>query len=231
MRGTIPRFAVVPTHNRPDELKKLVTQLSEQCDGVVVVDNASTPPVFARELHDAAGWNLNITVIRDAEQPPNLSRLWNVGLNAVKITMDLIGEDLYDVAIFNDDAVLPDDWWDQVSRHMRFSNAAVACRPLNSHVLGGPTMKTEPDGDIMRRLCGWAFMMRGELGLRVDERFRWWYGDTDLDWQARKVGGTLLVPGDQVGNTRANQSTVGVLAEQAGHDRQTFIEKWGWAPW
>lgn len=231
MRGTIPRYAVVPTHNRPDELRKLVTQLSRQCDGVVIVDNASTPQVNARALYDASDWNLNITVIRDAEQPPNLSRLWNVGLNAVKITMDLIGEDIYDVAIFNDDAVLPDDWWNHVSRNMRFSSAAAACRPVNSHVLGGPVMKTEPDGDIGRRLCGWAFMMRGELGLRVDERFRWWWGDTDLDWQARKAGGMLLVPGDPVGNTHENQSTVGALAEQAGQDRQTFIEKWGWAPW
>lgn len=227
MRGTIPRYAVVPTHNRPYELRELIKQLSDQCDGVVVIDNASTSPVFARELHDAAGWNLNITVIRDAEQPPNLSRLWNVGLNAVKITMDLIGEDLYDVAIFNDDTVLPTDWWDDVSRNMRVSGAAVACR----HSLREFVMKTAPDGDIGQRLTGWAFMMRGELGLRVDERFRWWYGDTDLDWQARKAGGMLLVPGDPTKNTRENESTVGVLAEQAGRDRQTFIEKWGWAPW
>lgn len=221
----------MPTHNRPNELAQLIRQSSQQCDGVVIVDNASTPSVVARDLYEAADWELNITVIRDAEQPPNLSRLWNIGLDAVKITMDLIGEDLWDVAIFNDDAVLPADWWDEVARHLRDSPAAAACRPMNSHVLGGPVLKTEPDNDIVKRLCGWAFMMRGEFGLRADESFRWWWGDTDLDWQARRIGGVIMVPGEQVKNTHANMSTVGELAEQADRDRQTFIDKWGWAPW
>src|SRR2546421_50701 len=27
-------------------------------------------------------------------------------------------------------------------------------------------------------MTGWAFMLRGETGLRFDTRFRWWYGDT-----------------------------------------------------
>lgn len=231
MRGTIPRYAVVPTHNRHDELTQLVSQLSLQCDGVVIIDNASSPPVNARSLHDAADWNLNITIIRDTEQPPNLSRLWNVGLNAVKITMDLIGEDLWNVAIINDDAVMPDDWWDDVSANMRKTPAVAACRYSYEGNTSELALKTTPDANIGQRLCGWAFMMRGESGLRIDERFRWWYGDTDLDWQARTTGGMLLVPGKPVGNVHANKSTVGVLAEQAGRDRQTFVEKWGWAPW
>lgn len=220
----------MPTHNRHDELKQLISQLSRQCDGVVIVDNASVPQVDTRGLYDAADWNLNITVIRDAEQPPNLSRLWNVGLDAVKMTMDLIGEDIWDVAIFNDDAVLPDDWWDDVTSNMRKTAAAAACRAPYSSV-NEFVLQTAPDGNIGQRLCGWAFMMCGERGLRIDERFRWWFGDTDLDWQARNAGGMLLVPGKPVENMHANQSTVGELAEQAGRDRQTFIEKWGWVPW
>lgn len=231
MRGTIPRYAVVPTHNRHDELKQLVAQLSRQCDGVVIVDNASTPQVNVRDLYDAAGWEFNITVIRDTEQPPNLSRLWNVGLDAVKITMDLIGEDIWDVAILNDDAVLPIDWWDDVSQNMRSSPAVMACRFAYPGISASPILKTEPDAQLSHRLCGWAFMMRGEHNIRTDESLRWWWGDTDLDWQARRLGGMLLVPGEPVGNLYADKSTTGALAEQAGHDRETFTKKWGWVPW
>lgn len=231
MSGTIPRYAVVATHNRPNELSALVKQLSAQCNGVVIIDNASTPSVSSRALHDVTEWDFNIAVIRDSEQPPNLSRLWNVGLNAVKLINDFAGEDLWNVAIINDDAMLPYDWWDDVSAHMRSGPAVAACRQSYPGNLTRPVLKTEPDTDISLRMCGWAFMMRGECGLRVDESLRWWWGDTDLDWQARRAGGMVVVPGEPVGNCYANQSTTGVLAEQAGRDRQTFIEKWGWAPW
>lgn len=229
MRGTIPRFAVIPTHNRPDELAQLVYRLSKQCDGVVIIDNASAPPVYSRMLHDITAWELSIAVIRDPEQPPNLSRLWNIGLNAVKLLTDFNSDDFWDVAIFNDDAVVPRDWWDDVSSNMRKSPAIIACRP--GHRTNELVLKTEPDANMSHRMCGWAFMMRGELGLRANESLRWWFGDTDLDWQARRAGGMLLVPGEPVGNTYANQSTTGVLADQAGQDRETFIDKWGWTPW
>lgn len=231
MRGTIPRYAVIPTHNRHDELTALVTQLSRQCDGIVIIDNASTPAVSSRTLYDETGWDVNITVIRDMEQPPNLSRLWNVGLDAVKIVCDLTGEDLWDVAIFNDDAVVPDDWWDGVSHYMREYNVTLASRRCYAKVTTDPKIKTKPDEIITDRLCGWAFMMRGETGLRADERFRWWYGDTDLDWQARQLNGMLLAPGEPVGNRYADQSTQGVLAEWATRDSVAFREKWGWLPW
>jgi hypothetical protein len=80
-------------------------------------------------------------------------------------------------------------------------------------------------------MCPWAFILRGEVGLRADEKFGWWWGDTDLDWQACAAGGVLLLPGPVPANTLANSTTVGALAEQAGRDGQYFTAKWGRRPW
>ena len=84
---------------------------------------------------------------------------------------------------------------------------------------------------IETRLTGWAFVLRGEAGLRLDERFRWWCGEDDVSMRARRAGGLVHVGGYPVPNTGANSSTVGVLAEQAAKDMQTFVDKWGVRPW
>lgn len=233
MTWDIPRVAVTATHNRPAELARLLRAVGPQCDLVVVIDNASSPPVDSIGVHTAAteacdGARTTL-VVHDDEQPPNLSRLWNVGLD--KARGHARGNQRgYDVAIFNDDAVVPPGWWDAVSGGMRTLGAAAACSDPHG-VLTKPHLALEPDRDILRRMCGWAFMLRGELGMRFDERLRWWWGDSDLDWRARRSGGMLIVPGHAVGNTLANTTTVGVLAEQSGRDRQTFGEIWGWLPW
>jgi len=232
----IPRVAVVATHNRPAELARLLDAIRPQCDFQIVIDNASTPPAHL-PYPGAIGPNtvaapagVALTFIRDEEQPPNLSRLWNVGLNQAAALMGWIGADTYDVAVLNDDAVPPPGWWDEVSRLMRAHGAAAACSdPYGAQVY--PVLKLKPDADIMARMSGWAFMLRGEVGLRLDEDYRWWWGDTQLDWDARAAGGMLVVPGYRVENTLANTSTTGPLAEQAGLDRATFKRKNGWNPW
>jgi len=94
-----------------------------------------------------------------------------------------------------------------------------------------PLLKTRHDGNIASRMCPWAFILRGEAGLRADDNFGWWWGDTDLDWQACNKGGVLLLPGEVPANTLANSTTVGALAEQAGRDGQYFADKWGHRPW
>ena len=228
----IPRIAIVPTHNRPVELARLLDSLATQCHAVFVVDNASDPPVTLPEWHpNREVLGMRQIVIRDEEQPPNLSRLWNVGLDAAaEYTRggDYVG---HDVGVFNDDADVPPGWWDIVSAGLRgHPTAAVCCTPAYAPI-AGPLLKTKPDGDLWGRMTPWAFVTRGEVGLRADERMRWWWFDSDWDFRARAAGGVLTVPGPTVANTGANSSTVGVLAEQAGRDRATFVEIHGSAPW
>lgn len=225
----VHRYVIIPTHNRPAELTTLLTSLNNQADTVIIVDNASEPPVQAKNFKISAP-NLDIIVIRDDEQPPNLSRLWNVGFRAVMRLADINDEKCWDIAVFNDDAIVPHGWYDAVSAPLRTpgSTIAIACSLPN---VAQPIVKLQRDGDIARRMCPWAFVLRGELKLEADESLRWWWGDTDMDWQARGAGGMMIIPGFPVVNALANSTTVGELAVQAGRDRETFMRKWGYAPW
>lgn len=217
-------FAVIPTHNRHEELARLVTYLRTEDVTVVVIDNASQPRVF-----DTLPTFTELLVIRDDEQPPNLSRLWNVGFDAVRELCSQ--ESAWNVGVFNDDTVLPPGWWRYVETGLRYDERHPVLACTDAYDQGTHVFRTEPGGDITRRMCPWAFMVRGEAGLRADEELRWWWGDTDLEWRATRAGGILILPGYTAANTCANSTTVGVLAEQAGRDRETFRRKWGSNPW
>ena len=227
----IPRIAAVSAHNRQELLADCIVSLASQCDRIVVIDNASDPPLrVERQLHR----NL-VLMVRDPEQPPNLSRLWNRGLDlAHEIACHTCNSETptYDVAVFGDDVIVPTGWWDRVSEAMRSLGAAMGAThgiaPLWQSIL-----KTEPDADIMNRVPGWAWMLRGEVGLRLDERFKWWFGDTDLDWRARQAGGMVIAPGEIAINRQPNHFTNALpeLGAQAGQDRFAFQDKWGWTPW
>lgn len=266
------RYALIPTHNRHDELTSLVATLVAEADLVIVVDNASSPPVSLRALREAAEYPRGqIWVMRDEEQPPNLARMWNAGFDAIATShARREGYSTWDVAVLNDDAVPYPGWLTKTADAMRAHDAgpAAAC---SLPIAGAPLVKTKPDRDLGARMYGPAFVVRGELtvatvlacnncngsgiveeandtargcpachgagshvepaALRADERMRWWWQDTDLDWQARGLGGMLVVPGPHVPNRHANESTVGELAEQAGRDGEIFVEKWGFRPW
>jgi hypothetical protein len=79
------------------------------------------------------------------------------------------------------------------------------------------------------RMCPWAFILPGERGLRADESMHWWYVDTDLDWQARQSGGTLIAPGPIAPNSEVGYWTAmrPELNARAGTDAQVFHQKWG----
>lgn len=231
-----PRTALITTHNRPGHLRSLVTQLDEQLydvrlpRGVIaVVDNASNPPVDRVELEDVAPRS-DIVIVRVPDQPPNLYRLWNVGLDTLADLAAGLFHGVYDVAVLNDDAVLPPGWYGAVSAALREWPAAAASGDAYG-TLHGPLFSTAMGGALVHRMCPWAFVTRGELSLRADERFAWWWGDTHFEWQARQRGGVVVIPGYRVENTLANSTTVGELAEQAGRDRETFVKIWGYAPW
>ena len=219
-----PRYAVVPTHNRPERLLALVASLSRQADHVVILDNASDPPVDAERLAKVA-LPAVLEVITEPEQPPHLSRYWNVLFDRCAELAKDAGQEAWDVGVFNDDAVLPAGWFDVCSTVLRgHETAAVAHTgsvPVHRHEL----VDAYPYPREMR-MCPWAFVVAGEMGLRADESMRWWYFDDDFNRQAIDAGGVLAVPGPLVINAQAVQSTSGVLAEQAQKDRATFEAKW-----
>lgn len=223
-----PRFAVVPTHNRPQRLASLVAALGTQVDTIIVLDNASDPPTDWGQLAALAP-QATVEVVREPEQPPNLSRFWNILFDrCAKLAGDR-GQETWDVAVFNDDAVVPYGWFDACSTFLRGHEKAVA-----AHTGTVPVHRRELLDEYPfprdKRMCPWAFMVKGEAGLRSDESMRWWFFDDDFCRQAIDAGGVLAVPGPLVINAEAVQSTTGVLAEQAQIDQATFEAKWGGLP-
>lgn len=216
------KFAVIPSRSRRELLDALVTQLVAEDVGVIVVDNGYDPP------YDEA-YERGALIARHTENPPNLSRLWNIGLE----TAHRLAEEDYVVAVLNDDVILPTGFMSRLARVIDQTGAAAAFPDVHrvlppEHLLIHREAKPVP---LQTRLCGFAFALRGDAGIRADESLAWWYGDDDIDWTARTRGGSVLVGGLTLTHLHPNQTTIGVLAEQAGRDRQTFIAKWGCAPW
>lgn len=235
----IPQGAVIATHNRPVELHRCVEALAPQVDVIVVVDNASDPPVgFPRRIPSGSVRygdidTTRVQVLRDPEQPPNLSRLWNLGLDWLAEYFAGGDVDGYDVAVVNDDATVPPGWFDAVAGAMRrFGADAASHGPFMGDAGGAVHLGTSAPMSVTTRLAGWAFVLRGEWGgARLDEQFRWWCGDDDISLRARQAGGLVHVGGLHVPNEHADQSTTGLLAEQAALDMQAFVDKHGRRPW
>lgn len=229
-------YAVVFGHNRVSDLVETINGIYGQVDQLWVHDNASEPPLhidLKRDLQD-------VIFVRDSEQPPNLARFWNNMLDQVDLAHRLINGPIgmepenippYKVAILTDDLIIPKGWFDTVAEAMDRTGAAAGCTSGFENRLTQEILKISPDTDVANRMYGPAFIVRGEAELRVDERLRWWWNDTDMDWRARGAGGVVIAPGPYVHNKYPNASTAGVLAEQAGRDRETFKEIWGWNPW
>lgn len=230
------RAAVIATHNRPIELRRCVEAIAAQVDQLVIVDNASDPPVDYRDLMPVVDpRTCVVTLMHDREQPPNLSRLWNMGLDYAKgvytALFQVLGTPLlWDVAVLNDDATVPPDWFANLAGIMRQWDCYAA-----SHNPFEPVTRAHgPDApmSVTTRLAGWAMVLRGEWsGARFDESMRWWCADDDMSLRAREAGGLMLVAGVDVPNEHADRSTTGVLAEQTAIDMQTFVDKHGRRPW
>lgn len=214
-------YAVILTHNRPDMLKELVHSLCDQVDWISIVDNASSPPVEAFNRD-------NVGIFYEPTQPPNIAKMWNDQLNMISGAEKLANGEgaLWNVALLCDDCKVPAGWYRSVAEAMRRHGASAA----STH-----SYAPAPDEYVLTRLsngpdrmCPWAFMLPGDEQLRADEMLRWWYCDTDLDWQARRRGGTLVTTGDPVENLLIGDFTARIpeLGWQAQQDGDAFWAKW-----
>jgi hypothetical protein len=245
-------FAVIITHNRPELLRRCVDAIAPQVDTVLVIDNASDPPVMPSDYHADSLTFGKVLQLDVPTQPPNLPALWNLGLGVVaNIRMATENQQQADllrgtaairtqdsgsahVAFLCDDAIAPAGWFDAVTTAMDRTGAAAGCSDPFGH-LHEPILKTQQDSDLLHRMVGWAFVLDADRGIEPDETMHWWWCDTDIDWQARAAGGMVMVghPSLVVPNERPNEFLMQKpeLAEQAGRDGETFAAKWGGRPW
>jgi GT2 family glycosyltransferase len=225
------RVAVIPTRDRPDMLYDCVNSVIDQVDHVFIIDNASHPPADHEQWPDTVDGRPRVMSARVDEDPPNLSRLWNLGLALADNAAWGRAATAWDIVVLNDDVMVPPGWVAALSTAMRETTAVLAYP--DQFGAGRRILHTEPGPvDLRTRITGYAFMLRGEAGLRLDETFAWWYGDDDLDWRARQHGGALLVPGIPVRHRAPDAQTNArpELLAQAARDRQAFAAKWGRTP-
>lgn len=219
-------WAVVPSNGRP-LLDGLLTSLCPQVHDVIVVANN-----WQRE-DDPFGLEMDGALVQvvDGGDDRNISAWWNAGLDLVAKHAGWLGDTEWDVLVVNDDVICPPNLVATLSVAMRATPAVLAYPDQ----CGGRQQILHTEAvlvPLQQRITGYAYMLRGEAGLRLDESMAWWFSDDDLDWRAREAGGALLVPGVQVEHRAPDVQTNASpeLLAQAGRDRETFIHRWGKAP-
>lgn len=185
------RFAVVPTGNRPEEYASIAKWCKER--GVRLITVATTQQ--ATEYADSE-YVIYTEVF-------NIQHWWNLGIDLAT------AQGATTIAILNDDATLPDDWYDLMEEALQTYSGASGMRYGTSF-----------------KISGYAFALRASDGIRADERFVWWYGDDDIEMQCRKAYGFAILGDIQVGNKYANTSKPKML-RQIRKDSQAFTLKWG----
>lgn len=217
-----PRYAVIPTNGR-ECLTDCVDAIIKQVDRVIYV-------CTARQARGKNSWYDQVIKLND-EGPLNISRWWNQGLEFVTpkghFTPDVPTK--WDVAIINDDVIVPEGWFDAVAGKMRDMRAAAAC---SGGAGGMPVLHTHAGPvSLDTRMQGFAFVLAGESGLRADEQFRWYCGDDDLGWRAAAVGGMVMIPGFHVNHLYPNQQVTPEMQGLIAEDMQRFVDKWKTRPW
>jgi hypothetical protein len=162
----------------------------------------------------------------------NISRWWNVGLDTARTAfpIDMDPRTKWDVAILNDDVIVPEGWFDAVSSTMRTMQVAAGCSGGQGPM---PVLQTVPGPvGLQNRLQGFAFILAGELGLRANEDIRWHFSDDYIDYESRKLGGMVMVPGYHVRHLYPDQQVSPAMAIMCAEDAQKFHDLYNGAmPW
>lgn len=211
------RYAVIPTNNR-ECLTLCIQAIMPQVDKVILIETAEP----SLNVH----WKLD--KLADPRRPVNISRWWNRGLRHASALARGAGAGVWDVAVLNDDVVVPQGWFDEVARGLRGSGAAIAS--YSDQVYSPHHHEDAGSIPLYLRPAGFAWMMRGELDLRADERFNWYCGDDDL-WRASiEYGGFYLMPGT-VNHMYPNGQVTSEIQELIAQDMAAFVAKYGERPW
>lgn len=216
------RVATIPTNGR-ECVERAIEGISHQVDHIIIVEAGTT--VERREYTDP-----KVIVIPDPEAPDlNISRWWNIGIDWAAARAKEEGLDAWDVAVINDDVIVPSTWFCYIADDIRALGCVAGCSGGRGPV---PLMHRAPGiVSVLERIQGFAFVIVGESGLRADEEFKWWFGDDMLGQQAATMGGMVMMPGCHVEHLYPGAQTTMDHQPQIGRDRTRFIEKNGFVPW
>lgn len=213
-------WLLIPCHQpRLAELTETLAHLGHPAERTVIV--TTNPESIEPGDVDA------VAVLCSPQPGVNISRWWNVGLDWIAAHA---GSQAYEVLCMESDVRIS---WPTLCR------LQVMLRRYALGMVGadwrGVLEQVDLEVDIRRdltpptvqtRIPGVCMLVAGELGLRFDEQFRWWYADDDFEWQHRRAGGTGLVAGTIIEHGLGHPLE-GVLASYAEVDYRRFVAKWG----
>jgi hypothetical protein len=162
-------FATIPTRgDNPEVLENIVNDSGLHPDQFVIVRTRKGTPVPE-----------GVNVIDDFG-PINIQRWWNAGIKSC------VERGAHTVVVSNDDIEIDKETFGTLSNALDASRATISC-PGSTEELRNSRLPA------MRKLVGSLWAMNPSHGLFPDERYRWYYGDDDLDIRARrKFNGIVL---------------------------------------
>lgn len=217
------KYAVITTHDRPEQFLRCLEAVRPQVDYVIVV---------ADVVHGTAQYAFDIPGVstfaysRDASQPrPNIYQMWNIGLTEASELASFVDDEDSFIAVLNDDAVVPPGWFDAVVSDMSLNNCLAGC----STGFPGNVRVSRHPGDNNLCLAGYAFIT--VPGRKASIGYHWWYGDNHFDWSARVDRGVSFTPGYAVDHPPMGGTAIhGPLAEIVQRDQALFQQTWGRLP-
>lgn len=209
-----PTYVVVASKDRRELLSGLLAGLAHETD-VFVLDNGYDPPLPLAV--DARDWPLH--------------RMWNHGIELAEKAARDNGHKTWNVAVLNDDLKVERDLLGRLAWGLRSDENIWASYPDHyGAVSAGQVAQLTNPQMAGQTMSGWCFMLRGEAGLRFDEQFQWWYGDSDLERQVREQGKFVVaVGGCQVEHLHPMESSAAKV-EAIRDDEARFAAKWGMDP-
>lgn len=218
-------WVLTPCHRvRLDELKTMLASIAADPAHVVVVTTLPNP-ILTSEL---AGHADHVLLF---EKPGMLFGEWfNAGFEHIA---GIERDDDHEILCIG--SSLLGDWStiDWLAKELRGNELTMVGPDLQRTVPPGHVEQHQYDTrNLSNRVPAQCFMVAGELGLRFDPQFRWWYSDDDLEMQARQLGPVAIIGGMNVIMTHPDGH---YLSEQQANwaieDRAKFVTKWQREPW
>ncbi len=172
---------VVPSYGRAT-LEAAIDSTGVHRDRVVIVLTRPQGPPLPRWCH----------VVPDFGEV-NIHRWWNAGLDYAQ------ARGARWACVINDDVLLSPETIPALVAAAERHGAALAS-------IGGDTLLLDPSPS-RRSIEGACWLLDLSTGLRPDESYRWWYGDDDLDWRARRDHGGVALTSAPFHHLHPNELT------------------------
>jgi hypothetical protein len=212
------KFAVVPSAGRP-VLVECIKAIWDQVDKIIVIDTGDAESWLPIDGEHKLSYLF-------CNKRNNISHWWNDGLDHARYHAVHDGAVTWDVAILNDDAVVPYGWFDAVTQGMRDRDSIAGCS--GGHDV---TLRIAEAVPLDMRLQGFAFVLSQPSNIRANEDLHWYFTDDYIDWESRKLGGMTMVRGFPVDHRFPNGQITSELSALIAQDAQTFVDLYGRRPW